>query len=275
MSENESKIVSPNINTEKITIQYIFRDKIHPDKNQIRKDFNEKHIETLKKSIQADGLKDPLHVVKDSGDKEHYTIVDGECRFRASEEILNELPCIIETQDAAAMWALKANIMRLDLNPIEKMRFLCKTVEKFKNNLKKGQSEKIIKHKILEEINISDSLYLEILSLQHLPEDIKTKEEENSIVPLRKLKTLATKKMINNPELLRKKYEEIKDSYLKDKKSVTVVKKDPEAADQRRIKHFIRLRTHAKKNIELYKEITFDRYNVAEKQMLLKCLTDS
>jgi len=66
---------------------------IKPDKEQPRKYFDDEALERLKQSIIDNGIESPLRV-KENG--KGYVIIDGERRWRASQDILTELPCIID-----------------------------------------------------------------------------------------------------------------------------------------------------------------------------------
>lgn len=69
--------------------------KIIPDTNQPRKYFDATKMASLKDSIKKQGIVNPI-IVEKSGDK--YTIIDGERRFRAAQELrLAEIPIIIVT----------------------------------------------------------------------------------------------------------------------------------------------------------------------------------
>ena len=94
--------------------------KIEPNSNQPRKNFNEDKIHELAESIKQHGLIEPLIVQK--GKKGFYTIIAGERRWRAAKLAgVKEVPVIIKdysTQEVMEI-ALIENIQREDLNPIE------------------------------------------------------------------------------------------------------------------------------------------------------------
>mgnify|MGYP000945593054 CR=1 FL=1 len=87
--------------------------------DQPRKDFDNESLKDLAKSIEKNGVIQPilLRVVDDK-----YQIIAGERRYRASKIAkLNEIPAIIVEVDdeKAAKLSLVENIQREDLNPIE------------------------------------------------------------------------------------------------------------------------------------------------------------
>ena len=93
--------------------------KIEPNPNQPRKQFDEEHLETLAESIREHGLLQPL-AVRDMGG--YYQIIAGERRWRACRLAdLQEVPVvIIEADDKKVMeLAMVENLQRQDLNPME------------------------------------------------------------------------------------------------------------------------------------------------------------
>jgi ParB family chromosome partitioning protein len=87
---------------------------------QPRTHFDSERLDELAKSIQRDGLLQPI-VLRLIHDNE-YTIIAGERRYRAAHRAgLHEIPSIIKETTAAQAfeWAVIENIQREDLNPIE------------------------------------------------------------------------------------------------------------------------------------------------------------
>ncbi len=92
---------------------------IEPNRNQPRKKFDEDALAELADSIKEHGLIQPI-VVQDC--KDHYMIVAGERRWRASKMAgLKEVPVIIGnyTDQEIAEISLLENLQREDLNDIE------------------------------------------------------------------------------------------------------------------------------------------------------------
>lgn len=93
---------------------------IEPNKEQPRKTFDQKALQELAKSIEANGVLQPM-LVRPMEDGS-YQLVAGERRWRASRMAgLAEVPVIIrEMSDEQAMQiSLIENLQREDLNPIE------------------------------------------------------------------------------------------------------------------------------------------------------------
>ncbi len=108
-------------NVAAFSVEEIYLSKISPDPNQPRKNFDEIALEELASSIKQHGVIQPI-IVRQL-DVEHYQIIAGECRWRASQIAgLTVIPSIIqkknEVQENVAI-SLIENIQREELNPIE------------------------------------------------------------------------------------------------------------------------------------------------------------
>ncbi len=108
---NSSEVKAPDVMV-KIT-------KIEPNREQPRKNFDEDSLQELADSIKQYGLLQPI-LVQDK--KDHYEIIAGERRWRASKLAgLKEVPVIIKnyTEQEIVEISLIENIQRQNLNPIE------------------------------------------------------------------------------------------------------------------------------------------------------------
>lgn len=122
--------------------------KIEPNNNQPRKNFNEDKIHELAESIKQHGLIEPLIVQK--GKKEFYTIIAGERRWRAAREAgIKEIPVVVKDySDQQVMEiALIENIQREDLNAIEEAEAYERLIKDF--NLKQDEvAERVSKSRV-------------------------------------------------------------------------------------------------------------------------------
>ena len=101
-------------------VQMIDIGRIDPNLDQPRKAFSQESISLLAQSISTQGILQPILVVK--GNKDRFTIVAGERRWRAAREAgLTEVPCLIREMDKTQQMevALIENLQREDLNPLE------------------------------------------------------------------------------------------------------------------------------------------------------------
>lgn len=122
--------------------------KIEPNNNQPRKNFNEDKIHELAESIKQHGLIEPLIVQK--GKKGFYTIIAGERRWRAAREAgIKEIPVVVKDySDQQVMEiALIENIQREDLNAIEEAEAYERLIKDF--NLKQDEvAERVSKSRV-------------------------------------------------------------------------------------------------------------------------------
>ena len=105
--------------------------RIEPNKNQPRKEFNEDALQELADSIKQFGVIEPLVVVKRKG---YYELIAGERRWRAARLAgLKEVPVVIKDYDDQQIVeiALIENIQREDLNPIEEAHAYERMIQEF------------------------------------------------------------------------------------------------------------------------------------------------
>ena len=96
-------------------------DSISPNPYQPRKEFDDRSLEELARSVREHGVVQPI-VVTRTGDN-RYRLVAGERRFRAAQKAgLQGVPAVIKdllNESDTLQIALIENIQREDLNPIE------------------------------------------------------------------------------------------------------------------------------------------------------------
>jgi ParB family chromosome partitioning protein len=101
-------------------VQVISIQHLAPNPDQPRRDFEPAALMELTRSIERDGIIQPI-IARKSGPTE-FQIIAGERRWRAAKAAgLNEVPVIVRTADDHQVLelALVENIQREDLNPIE------------------------------------------------------------------------------------------------------------------------------------------------------------
>lgn len=110
---------------------------VEPNREQPRKNFDEDALQELADSIKQFGLLQPI-LVQDR--KDHYEIIAGERRWRASRMAgLQEIPVIIRnySDQEIVEISLIENIQREDLNPIEEAQAYKRLLTEF--NLKQDE----------------------------------------------------------------------------------------------------------------------------------------
>jgi len=114
--------------------------KVEPNREQPRKDFDEDALMELADSIKQFGVLQPILVQKK---KDYYEIIAGERRWRAAKLAgLKEVPIIVKkfTEQEIVEISLIENIQRENLNPIEEAEGLKSLIEDY--NLTQEQAAK-------------------------------------------------------------------------------------------------------------------------------------
>lgn len=97
-------------------------DRIEPDPDQPRREFDPDRLGELAASIQAEGVLQPIAVRYDA-DRDIYVIVHGERRWRASRQAgLTSIPAIVRDvpEERRLLQQLMENIVREDLNALDR-----------------------------------------------------------------------------------------------------------------------------------------------------------
>ena len=151
---------SKKINTNKISIKDIVRNKFQP-----RKYFDKESLVELTNSIKKQGIIQPIVVRPDKSSVGKYEIIAGERRWLASQNAgLHEIPAVILNVDdvKSLEFSIVENVQRQDLNPIEEARGYQRLVDDFNYN----------QEKLSQFIGKSRSYIANSLRLLTLPEDI-------------------------------------------------------------------------------------------------------
>ncbi|MGY8760943.1 MAG: ParB/RepB/Spo0J family partition protein [Nitrospinaceae bacterium] len=138
-------------------------DEISPNRFQPRKYFDDDKLEELVKSINENGILQPVVVQKSVNG---YELVVGERRWRASKKAgLKKIPAVIrEVSDAQALeLAIIENIHRQDLNPIEEAEAYARLADNFA----------LTQEMIAKKVGKSRTAVANILRLLKLPRSIK------------------------------------------------------------------------------------------------------
>lgn len=161
-------------------LQMLPLDLLKPDPNQPRKLF--RNIESLAKSIEEQGIIQPIIVSPKSKDGS-YMIIAGERRYRAAQLAnLPSLPCIIrqETDANVLILQLLENDQRENVSPLEESEALSKLIDDMK----------ISKAQIARELGREASWVSIRLGLQKASDGIKSLIQEGVIEDIRTLHEL-------------------------------------------------------------------------------------
>ena len=215
---------SKNIETNKIAIKDIVRNKFQP-----RKNFNKDSLAELTNSIKEQGVIQPIIVRPSASLDGKYEIIAGERRWLASQNAgLHEVPTVILNVDdvKSLEFAIVENVQRQDLNPIEEARGYQRLVDDFSYN----------QDKLSKFIGKSRSYIANSLRLLSLPDEVLSMvEQENlsagharSLIGLNNSVDIA-KKIIQKKLSVRQ--AEVLARQFRNKKFKLVHKKDPNILD--------------------------------------------
>ena len=127
--------VSKKIETNKVSIKDLIRNKFQP-----RKHFSKESLEELTYSIKERGVIQPIIVRPSQSSQDKYEIIAGERRWLASQNAgLHEVPVVVLNVDdvKSLEFAIVENVQQEDLNPIEEARGYQKLIDNFNYNQEK------------------------------------------------------------------------------------------------------------------------------------------
>jgi ParB family transcriptional regulator, chromosome partitioning protein len=148
-------------------------DKLEPNPQQPRLDFNQEELESLAASIRQKGVIQPLIVRRKMG-RDIYEIVAGERRWRAAQLAqLHEVPVVIRELDDSEVLeiAIIENIQRSDLSAIEEALGFRQLMTRF------GHTQE----KLAEALSKSRSHVANLLRLLTLPADVQDMVRDGSL----------------------------------------------------------------------------------------------
>ena len=142
-------------------------ERLVPNPNQPRRDFDPAALDELAGSIRAKGVIQPLLVRAHPTDSSFYEIVAGERRWRAAQMAqLHDVPVLLrELSDTEVLEvAIIENIQRADLNPIEEALSYRQLMDRF------GHTQE----RMAEALSKSRSHIANLLRLLQLPAEVQT-----------------------------------------------------------------------------------------------------
>ena len=160
---------SKKIQTSKVSINELIRNKFQP-----RKNFAKEDLEELTASIKEQGVIQPIVVRPNKSSDGKYEIIAGERRWIASQNAgLHEVPIVVlDVDDVKSLeFAIVENVQRQDLNPIEEARGYQRLTDEFNYN----------QDKLSNFIGKSRSYIANSLRLLSLPEEILLMVEQGDL----------------------------------------------------------------------------------------------
>ena len=219
---------SKKIETNKISINDLTRNKFQP-----RKNFSKESLEELANSIRERGVIQPIIVRPNKSLEGKYEIIAGERRWLASQNAgLHEIPVVVlNVNDVKSLeFSIIENVQRQDLDPIEEARGYQRLIDDFNYNHDKlskfiGKSRSYIANS-LRLLSLQDEILLMVeqgnLSAGHARALIGL---QNSVELARKI--IQNKLSVRQAEVLARQF--------KNKKFKLVDKKDPNILDLQRV----------------------------------------
>jgi ParB family chromosome partitioning protein len=219
---------SQKIETNKISINNLTRNKFQP-----RKNFSKESLEELANSIRERGVIQPIIVRPNKSLEGKYEIIAGERRWLASQNAgLHEVPVVVlNVNDVKTLeFSIIENVQRQDLDPIEEARGYQRLIDDFNYNY----------DKLSKFIGKSRSYIANSLRLLSLQEEILLMVEQGNLsaghartlIGLQNSVELA-KKIIQKKLSVRQ--AEVLTRQFKNKKFKLIHKKDPNILDLQRV----------------------------------------
>jgi ParB family transcriptional regulator, chromosome partitioning protein len=138
---NKTQRIDTPTERPKESVFWVETEKIKPNPEQPRTNFDEEKIRALADSIRQYGILQPIVVSKQeidvpTGTQVEYQIIAGERRYRAASMLgLAHIPAIIRREESEKIkleLALIENLQREDLNPLEKAQAYKRLITDFK-----------------------------------------------------------------------------------------------------------------------------------------------
>jgi ParB family transcriptional regulator, chromosome partitioning protein len=152
-------------------------DRIAPDRDQPRQEFDEVELHQLAESIRERGVLQPIRVRWDDA-ADRYVVVVGERRYRAARLVgLESIPCVVATGQASSEDILEdqllENCLRMDLKPLEKARAYKRLLDA------RGSTQR----QLAERLHVSQTAISQALALLELPGPIREAVDAGEIAP--------------------------------------------------------------------------------------------
>lgn len=147
-------------------------DRIRPNHDQVRREFDPSAIEELAASIREKGILQPVLVKEAQGGQ--YELICGERRWRAAQLCgLTQVPVVVKdiADKDFLEWALIENIQREDLNPVEEAEAYRRLAEE----------RRLSQEDIAKKVGKNRTTVTNALRLLQLPVEIRRLIEEGQV----------------------------------------------------------------------------------------------
>ena len=219
---------SPKIETNKVSINDLVRNKFQP-----RKNFNKENLEELTNSIREQGVIQPIVVRPDRSGSSKYEIITGERRWLASQNAgLHEVPVVIlDVDDVKSLeFAIVENVQRQDLNSIEEARGYQRLIDEFNYN----------QDKLSKFIGKSRSYIANAIRLLSLPQEVMLLVEQGNLTAGHARSLVGLHNSIDVAKKIIKKKLSVRQSenlvkQYRNKKFKLIQKKDPDILELQRV----------------------------------------
>jgi ParB family chromosome partitioning protein len=152
-------------------------DRIIPDPDQPRKEFDGAELHLLAEDIRGRGVLQPIRVRWDDA-ADRYVVIVGERRLQAARRAgRDSIPCVVVTNPATPEDLLEdqlvENALRLDLTPIEKARAYKRLLD----------ARGLTQRQLAERLHVSQTSISQALDLLDLPRPIQESVDAGRIGP--------------------------------------------------------------------------------------------
>jgi ParB/RepB/Spo0J family partition protein len=170
---------------------------IQPNPRQPRKMVNEDTLERLAKSIEREGLHQPIVVIR-TDDPDVYILGAGQRRLLAHEKLNRQtIPAMIAKTDNPAEIALTENLQREDLHPIDSAAAMAGLMTDY------GYTHE----QVAEFLGERRTTVTEWLSINQLPEEIKN---ECRALDIGKTHLVALARLLDRPDEMQELWEQLR-----------------------------------------------------------------
>lgn len=209
-------------------------------------------FERFKDNISVQGIQNPLAVCKEKDNK--YLIIDGNIRFRAGIALgFKSFPCIVYPKEHIKEIRLGVNVLREDLKPVQKSKYLAELIKRTKKNENEILRVTGIRKNIYDKIKVLTDLIPELQEFinekridYHAGHALNRLNEKGQIKFLELVKGLDLKKTKITRYVVREIIKNWPENYFKDRRKLYL----PKGAKNYAVSERKKARKRIKKTLE-------------------------